>query len=531
MSWKALLVDDEWLVRRELRHLVNWEEIGYTLVGEAANGLAAAEMIKEERPDLVVLDIQMPGMDGVELARHIAAHEPQIRMLVISSHDQFDYVKNTLKSGASDYLLKHELNPDNLRLVLGSIRKELEQDRAREREEERTETERKDSYSPLLRQFVRELVLGYRPAVQQWMSAYPYTGSRSALLVIQIAHFFRLSQGKTDTERSQFIQSVLDICQQSIGTMQHGCAVYIDHGRFVILIGCAGVRSESAIYQELSHLEGAVSRSLHLLLNVKTACQLAGVCTSAGLLPEMYARVTEKLRYMSGMEVNAPAEMTSNSDAHEQLFSIQQEKQLLTAVIGAAEDEIRMILDEVLKPVLGRSANDARLRLLLCELMSLARKVAVKIGFQQLDVLEARLEQLALCEDTAESGEQLKRVFTYLSQALGEKPSYSPYVQQAIQFIRHHYHEEIGLDRTAKQLNLSPAYLSRLFKSETGVGMVEYINRIRVEAGMKLLQSGEISVKEVYEKVGFNNYSYFFRVFKEITGQTPQQAAKREQDS
>jgi two-component system response regulator YesN len=530
MRWKVLLVDDEWLVLRELRHLVDWEELGYTLVGEAANGLAAVEMMNELKPDLVLLDIQMPGMDGVELAKHIAANQPNTYMLVISSHDQFDYVKSTLKSGASDYMLKHELNAGSLQLVLGTIRKELEQKREREWKEVRTETERKDSYASLLRQYVRELMLGYRPTVQQWMSAYPYTESRSALLVVQVAHFFSLSQGKSDTKRSQFIQSVLDICQQAIGSLQHGCAVYIDHGRFAILFGCAEVRSESLIYQELSQLEGAVNRSLHLLLNIKIACQLAGVCTSTSVLSEMYARATDKLRYMSGMELSARAEVPTGIDSAGLLFTIQQEKQLLTAVIAANESEIRATLEGVMQRVQGRAANDAGLRLLLSELMSLARKVAVKIEFRKLDLLESKLEQLALSTETVTISEQLKQVFTFLSKGMGEKSSRSPYVQHAIQFIHHHYQEEVGLDRAAKELSLSPAYLSRLFKSEMGVGLVEYINRVRVEAGVKLLQSGELNVKEVYEKVGFNNYSYFFRVFKEITGQTPQQAAKREQE-
>jgi two-component system response regulator YesN len=530
MRWKVLLVDDEWLVLRDLRHLVNWEELGYSIIGEAANGLAAVEMIKEEQPDLVVLDIQMPGMDGVQLAKYLATNHPDTRMLVISSHDQFDYVKSTLKSGASDYMLKHELNSGNLQLVLGAIRKELEQKREREWEEVRTETERKGSYASLIRQYVRELILGNRPAVQQWMSAYPYTESRSALLVVQIAHFFSLSQGKTDTKRSQFIQTVLDVCQQSVGPLQHGCAVYIDHGRFAILLSCAEVRSESLIYQELSQLEGAVSRALHLLLNIKTSCQLAGVCTSTTVLSEMYAKATDKLRYMSGMELNARAEVLTSVDSAGQLFTIQQEKQLLAAVIAANESEIRSALEGVMKRVLERPANDVSFRLLLSELMSLARKVAVKIEFKQLNVLENMLEQLAGSTETGNISEQLKQVFTFLSKGMGERTNRSSYVQQAIQFIHNYYQEEIGLDRAAKELSLSPAYLSRLFKSEMGVGLVEYINRVRVEAGVKLLQSGELSVKEVYEKVGFNNYSYFFRVFKEITGQTPQQAARREHE-
>jgi two-component system response regulator YesN len=128
-------------------------------------------------------------MNGVELARNIAENQPHTRMLVVSSHDQFDYVKSTLKSGASDYILKHELNQETFTAASASIVMQLEQEREREREEERAATEQRGSYAPLLRQFVREQVLGYRPVVKQWMTSYPYTGQRSVLLVVQIASF------------------------------------------------------------------------------------------------------------------------------------------------------------------------------------------------------------------------------------------------------------------------------------------------------------------------------------------------------
>ncbi|MEK3885595.1 response regulator [Paenibacillus sp. PL2-23] len=529
MAWTVLLVDDEWLVRRELAHLVDWGALGFSIIGEASNGTSAINMIEQHSPDVVILDIQMPGMDGVELAMHIFSNNLETKMLVLSSYDHFEYVKSTLKSGAVDYILKHELNAHLLKTTLVSISKQLE-DRERKLNRERQyDLDQRSNQPALLRHYVREILLGGTTEWKPWMKSYSYSYQRSALLVLQIAYFFNLTHGKSDTERSQIVTSIIEVCQQAVGTLEKGCVVHIDHGRFAVLIGYPNLSSESAIYQDLQNLEGQILRTLHLILNMHVAVQIAGVCTNTQLLHEMYGRAAAKLRFLSGLEPSISRESIDGVVEKRQLFSIEQEKRLLSAVIGGEEEVVVAIIEELYAAVISTKADELQIQLMVNELITLARKVLVKSGIKTTEAIEHAMMQLTTGAESL--GDLIKALFIKLVHSLEEDkmPIYSPYIIQVVDYIQKHYRKEISLDSTARYFNLSPSYLSRLFKSETGTGFIEYVNRIRVKAGRELLESGELTVKEVYEQVGFNNYSYFFRVFKDITGLTPQQAVRKRQ--
>lgn len=118
---RVLLVDDEFLVCTYLRQLIDWEANGCRIVGQAGNGTQAVEKINALKPDLVFLDVNMPEMDGIELIRYIHAEHPSIKVVMLSSYSDYHYVRETMKFGASDYILKHELNPEELTGLLKQL--------------------------------------------------------------------------------------------------------------------------------------------------------------------------------------------------------------------------------------------------------------------------------------------------------------------------------------------------------------------------------------------------------------------------
>ncbi|MFK4997272.1 response regulator [Bacillus sp. N9] len=116
--YKVLIVDDEQLIRQGIKHYVNWEQEGFQIVGEAANGKEALEIIKQTDPHIVITDIVMPVIDGEELTRIIKKDYPHIQVIILSSYSDFDYVRSTFQSGVSDYILKPKLNGPELLTAL-----------------------------------------------------------------------------------------------------------------------------------------------------------------------------------------------------------------------------------------------------------------------------------------------------------------------------------------------------------------------------------------------------------------------------
>ncbi|MBD7916649.1 response regulator, partial [Clostridium sp. Sa3CUN1] len=124
--YKVLIVDDESILRNGLKHLCNWEEEGFKLIGEAANGKEALEMIEDKEPNIVITDLIMPEIDGIELSKIIKNKYPSIKVLVLSNVSEFDYVKESFKYGIHDYLLKTEASPENMLPILKNMVKEID---------------------------------------------------------------------------------------------------------------------------------------------------------------------------------------------------------------------------------------------------------------------------------------------------------------------------------------------------------------------------------------------------------------------
>lgn len=117
---KVVIIDDEFIMRQGMKHMLNWEKEGFQIVGEASNGQEGLEVIEKTSPNIVLADIVMPVLDGIEFSEILKKRFPEVQLIILSSYDKFEYVKATLLNGASDYILKPTLNPENL---LGTLRK------------------------------------------------------------------------------------------------------------------------------------------------------------------------------------------------------------------------------------------------------------------------------------------------------------------------------------------------------------------------------------------------------------------------
>ena len=118
---KILIVDDEFIMRQGIAHMIDWEKEGFQIIGQASNGQEALEIIKENVPDIIISDVVMPQLNGIELAKVIQNNYPQIKIIILSSYSDFEYVKSSFQNGAVDYILKPSLNPSEMLKTLKKI--------------------------------------------------------------------------------------------------------------------------------------------------------------------------------------------------------------------------------------------------------------------------------------------------------------------------------------------------------------------------------------------------------------------------
>ncbi|TBL78960.1 response regulator transcription factor [Paenibacillus thalictri] len=526
MQLKVISVDDEWLVRNHLRSLIDWERLGFTLCGEAGDGAEALELIRELQPHLVIADMNMPGMGGVELVRHISEMYPQVRIIALSSYDSYDYVRGSLHYGAMDYLLKHSLTPEALIQVLGRVKEKMSEELAQINARERERLKWEAAGPAVSQSYLKELLIGAgtpeaRRKYVEYFQDMPYgrDGQQHVLFLMKLIHFDSLPLRMNEQELTLFIRSVTDMAMQIVADA--GCAVYLERGSFGVLFSLENERSEYGMLQRVEAKKSRLEKSLELYFNSAGIVLGSAMFDSIAAISVQFTELRSRLDELQGYKPKAER----HGGAPASLVTLNQEKELLAAAEACDAAETSRIVKEIVKAC---AANEAAFRRgaasVSAELIQLAVKIAQKAGMDAEWIFQEMKAGLSAPKNGQELERNLQALFARLIEELSlhqTSARYSRYVAQAVRIIQQRYSEGITLEETSEELHITPSYLSRLFKEETGATFTEYVTAYRIDRSAQLIRTRACSVKEIYQLVGFNSYSYFIKLFKEHMGETP----------
>lgn len=524
---KILIVDDDLLVRNKLRALLEWERYGFTICAEAVNGLEALAELENNKPDLVIMDVCMPVIDGIQLCREISVRYKNTKMIVLSSFDNFEYVRTTMKNGAVDYILKHDLNPNYFIAILEKAKEIIFSDLRKQKDMELVNKRLIYANPILLQKYIKELVWGICDNFEQLKDNFEtfniqLSDRNISVVVMQLVNFVAITESYTNKQKDDLVNSVIELCNNLINFFKNGCITYMEQGRFVVLFSFENLRSENEIFSLLKSYIDKIENTINKFLNINTVFGYSNILISLKEIPKAYekaVKITEDMLY----EYDKSIEGTKQ----EMMLSIKHEKGILVALEKYEIEEIWRVLDEVFIHIKNNGISYNSVQLVICELISIAHKAALNGGMNsQWNNKHEMLikERLKQCKRIDEIHDSLKALYNQLCGDLKKfdlDDKYTKYIKDSLDFIHKHYKEDISLEDTAKNVNISPSYLSRLFKEEVKMGFSEYLNSERIKAAQKLIENGERRAIDVYSKVGFKNYNYFIRVFKEITGVTP----------
>lgn len=521
MFIKVLLTDDELLARNHLRSLIDWEKHGYTICGEAEDGIKSIGLIEKIQPHIILIDIDMPLMDGVSLCRYIREHHKEIQTIILSNFDNYDYVRETLSCNAVDYLLKHRLSPELLLDVL---------DKACARFDERPDqTGTGYVWNP---QAITGLLLQRKtPLTASEASALKWYTKNTVVLAMQILYDSILTERQSSEEHNMFLHSIGDFCQQLIGDTRKGCVAFVEHGRFVFILSYAEYRSEMAIIHSLQVFMEKVERTLRLIYNITVVFGQSPVCNQIEKLHSHYIHACNALdRKLHWTDDPSPKPATPAHEISPITLTIQQEKEIMSAIVIYNIPQIEAIIDEVFDAFTLHSSGYRQLVFLIEDLINLAHRLGKKCGADVRWISEDMSRERSNMGNQREIKKWVKKTYRRLVEDINRTQNnakYSKYVEGTINYIHKHYSERVSLEEAADHLRISPSYLSRLFKEETGISFTEYSNQFKIELSKQSIESGNQKIKDLYHRFGFTSYSYFFKVFKDIVGETPQAYAKK----
>lgn len=505
-----LVVDDEPIVRTGLRTMVDWQRHGLTLTGDAADGKEALERIRAGGIDIVLTDIRMPVMNGLELIRAARAEFEDIGFLVLSCLDDYSFVREAMKLGASDYVLKPTMETDDLLAILLDMKRELEQRREERQRLRQWRNEREQSRQSRLAERLRQAIGSESDHPQAEAELFDRSRQLFALHLIGTGHALAAAE-RTETYASAV------------------CALP-QPGGLLLLLPLPEGRSSREAYEHKYAMARQLAAQLGLLAENGDWTIAAGPeLTRLSHLQGAIASHDRQLR--ARFYGTAAAVVTAVPDewpAGPLPFDIRGD--LLRCAANANFDGMRHHAQRLCEAIRGKKPDVAALRDFMREFAGMLA------GFAHGGDAEAGLNRLhreqtdSAWQDEMDAERLCARFINLINDIAGERPwqrrfgaANNPFIRNALRFMQEQYRRNIGTTDIAEHVRLSRSYLSDLYSREMGESLIETLTRIRIDKAKALLRSGEMKVYEVAGEVGFFDPKSFAKTFKRIVGCTPKE--------
>lgn len=499
---KVLFVDDEILAMEYLQNLIPWEEYGITVVGHARSGKKALELYDKEKPDVVISDIKMAGMDGLELSRKLKEKNSSVVIILLSAYRDFEYAQKGMEYGVSNYLLKHELCEEKLIGELEKVKRQL-------KERERT----KKIYQTY---FVKQLIYNPKEAVEL-----EELGDRFFLILIHKDDLFLNGAFKEQKWNPKELNCLSGILEETKAEISYVADVHLTPNNLIVLYKIGKISSNyqviSCIEQTARKIAGALSQLEECRFNLIFSGELKKEEISS-----TFQKMSGEIRYavfwksccvydLRRLCASHQEEKISWNDRAEEL------KKQLYEGNQPPDDFIGYLFELVKYP----EPNLMGFRELVHILENLAREVEDKEGLSDWaeEWTEAKIEAVQKYYV-----ERMKGIYEAVLDRASQK--YSKPVKELLRYIRRHYDEDLNLDLLGELFQMNGVYLGRIFKKETGETCLKYLTNCRMEEAKRLLDDGSFNVSEVAEKVGYKTSQYFSQVFYKNVGVTPQEYRK-----
>jgi len=535
---KIFILDDEAIARINLRHLLDWEKEGFTICGEADNGIDALKKVEELHPDIIFTDMNMAGMNGVEFIKMAKSIVPSAKILAFSAFDDFEFVRQSLKEGAVDYLIKYQMDQDSLLTMLKSLKDSIKQETIEKHKNDRIREMATSGKALIQKNVIMNFLNGYiEDNYAAIIKEYEINLDNKNLIIAasRIDDFYNIKERFNPQEMVVFIQTIdnllSNICSE-LGKMVYVC---VEEGKYIFIMSFADTSSESIINSKAVSNLGTIESTIKRFLNVTLSFGLSGICPSLAKISSYYQEAKKVLDdgYFKGSNyiVQKRELSTSNIIKNNTGLTALEEKNLLSYIRSSRKDCVIKSLDTIFDTMKENKYPFESVKMTCIDLINVLNRMIKEFGITPKRVysnVNTIYDEFKRFENLEELLNYFKLLYSSLMNVLEENKlncTYSPIVKKAIEYIINNYEKDISLSSIAEKVNVSPQYLSKLFKEECGRGFTNYLNNIRIEQAKLLLAEG-VPLKNLAQSSGFNNYTYFFTVFKEVTGMTPQQYEK-----
>lgn len=531
--YKLILADDEAEIRQGLKEVVPFEELGFTVVGEAANGVEALQLCEQLEPDLLITDIRMPLLDGLTLCRRVREALPAAQFIILSGYDDFEYARQAIEVKTMGYLLK-PISSAEFSSVLSDAKASLDEEFGKRRDVRRLREYFHESL-PLLREMLLSSLLSGDVTTERAMEGAVKYGDDLraggyAVALIRLGEDGDAS-GIADPELRLF--AVKNILNEALQERAHEYRFYLFmHNGMLAILFLLDKPDEAAFAHCVCHLDEARKTVWHYL-----SCPLhigvSAPCVELGRIPTA-ARQAHGAMDQSMLSGQAQVLLITDlqPDSGRQLSADDlQLRRLMNSIKAGDDEQAGLALADLMDACRRNRPNPRDWQAYLLEIFMCYMRVISDLALAR-EALDSRMDRLTqvilkTCPSVDDAQDELGAFLQALLEEADNhrKTSSRLLASEAEQYLQQNYAQaDITMERLCLHLHISPSYFSMVFKKETKKTFHQYLTELRMDRALTLLSSTELKTAQIAERVGLPDPSYFSYCFKKHFGYPPSRA-------
>lgn len=527
---KVILADDEEIIREGILNGIDWNSLGLEVVGQAEDGEQALEIAKDTQPDIIITDIRMPFISGLDFIERIVPILPEAYIIIISGHDEFGYAQKALKLGAYDYILK-PIELEYLNDILIKIAADYEQ-KSRKKDEVSSLKEKAAVNTEFFKEcFFKDLALGKISSDEIGSKLKEFDlgsdGIHCSVVAIQMDDYYTIASGLSDDERRDL---EIGFCSIIRDREKYGSSAIFFEEKAGECIVCVMDKYKGAVKQKVLDLCSDIREKVGKVGQYTVTIAIGNTYDSISALSKSYKEAIEALTYkfIAGKNRNIFFE-SLNSEQRNEFYALDcNDVELISLIKTASKDQIQERLKALLEDIKQKGSHSylymqivvSSIYMQALRALKDAGGTAEEVFAQPIEVYNKIMSHQTVEGIIGELSNAINNITDYIHTKRSGK--FNLVIERVKEYIKKNYaKDDLSLETVANYVNISSCYFSVVFKQEVGETFIDYLTRVRIEKAKELLSVPGYKTYEISYMVGYNNPTYFSTTFKKYTGSSP----------
>lgn len=524
--YKLMVVDDEQIVIDAVTHIINKYTHNVRVVAYAKNGRDAIEKARATHPDIILMDIRMPGINGIDAIAEIRNFYPDVKIAIISAFEQFEFAKQAMEFGVEHYILK----PINRKILVDTIYKMINQiyEQQQKKNKELEIKEKFEKVIPYLEQgFIYSILLNteFDEDLMRYMEIFDMDNSGGYIMILQFGDgekatglSNRIASSIMGLKNYPYVRDILKIkfkCKCIVGP------VLIN--KIIVYVSCEEWKDEYEFRLHTIALAEDILKNIRRKMQMECFIGIGGYKNNQEIIYS-YNEAVKALLNNRGEPISHILDVCGEQSKY--IHDIQAAESLNAKIEMGDEEGAVSVFTRISDKInnLTNLALDVK-KSILIEYMVMVHRIAIEAGIEEDTYLRYNdyVHEMFLFNNLDKLITWCITRIKYIARKIRNEKSKkgNSIIDKAKNYINENFQQEITLEELSRKLNVSPQYFSKLFKEETGYNFIEYLTFVRIDHSKHLMKSTDMTIKEVCYSVGYGDPNYFSRLFRKHTGLSP----------